>query len=281
MTFAFSEAFADARHALGRIASLRWKKSVNRLIRMAPRPLIHPEARLIVIFSPKSACSNVVIWFLHQLGKAEEAREHNDWPHLYRRNVYCKSSLYREACDLPLNDFRVVRIVRDPLDRAASSFRHALRTGLGKQLFGSALGRPNAVKEGVSFREYLDALDRIDLTTCNTHFRIQRHPVEDKLPVTHLINVTSQDLYARLNEVEADLGLPVTDFAKLEWLQSLSSQRGRFNGKIETDDAYDLPLTADHGRVGPWPHYRALLTPVARERLARLYAADIAAYGAC
>jgi hypothetical protein len=117
-----------------------------------------------------------------------------------------------------------------------------------------------------------------DPRTCDAHFGLQRHPIEDVLPVTHLINASSQDLYTRLNEVEADLGLPTTDFASLQWIKDLGDRRDRFGGKLDVADAYTMRLTRRQARRGPWPTRNALLTPEARERIARLYAADIVSF---
>jgi len=268
---ALTSAWDAARRALGP------GQAVNRLMQANPVPLIHPDARMIVIFSPKSACTSVVLWFLHQLGVSDKAFRYGG-VHGYRSQVYLRSSLYRDALKQDLSDFRVVRVVRDPFDRAASSFRHVQRTGMADAYFSALLGRDD-IAAGVSFREFLDLLEHMDLTTCNPHYRIQRHPVEDKLKVTHLINISTEDLFARLNEVEAALGLPVTDFATLSWLHRKDMKRSQFNAKMEVTDAYDMRLTRVQARWSPWPPYSALLTPPARERIARLYAADIAAYG--
>lgn len=256
-----------------------WNGEINHLMRAAPRPLIHPDAKMIVLFSAKSACSTVVIWFFHQLGLARKAQDYDPWPHRFRSDVYYSTDLYRNACKLDLTDFKVVRVVRNSFDRAASSFRHAQRAGLTDADFARLLGRPDAAEAGVSFCEFLDLLERIDLRTCDIHYSLQRHPIEDKLPVTHLIDVSTEDLFTRLNEVEADLGLPHTDFSQLDWIHSLDRHRLRNDAIMQTDDAYNLRLTREYARRGPWPSSSALLTPEARERIAHLYAEDVKAYG--
>jgi hypothetical protein len=250
--------------------------AVSRALRIAPRPLLHPDARMLVIFSPKSACTNVVIWFLHQLGHAKAAFDFDPWPHQYRAEVYFKSKLYQRACALDVAQFAVVRVVRDPFSRAASSFRHALQRGLVDPDFSMLPEPARAADQGLSFAEFLDCLDRLDLTTCNPHYRIQRHPIEDLLPVRYLINVSTEDLFTRLNEVETDLGLPLTDFVEVPWFHR--DRRSSVNGTLDTADAYTLPLTQSAARKGPWPRYEALLSPSARERIARLYAVDLASY---
>ena len=269
-----------AREAAASAVRFAVRRRTNHLIRSPLGPLIHPEARMIVIFSPKSACTSVVIWFLHHLGHAERARQYSEWPHHYRAQVYYQSSLFRDACNLDLTNFRVVRVVRDPFDRAASSFRHAQRSGVADDAFAKLLGLSDAAHKGVSFCDFLDLLDRLDLTNCDEHLRLQHHPVEGRLQLTHLINISIEDLFERLNMVEADLGLPITDFTALDWLTDLDRRRRRFNGAIDVADAYTMPLTRRQAQRGPWPNYHALLTQAARERISRLYAADISAYGA-
>jgi len=252
----------------------------NRLLQVPPHPLIYPQAKLLVVFSPKSACSSVVIWFFHQLGIAEEAREHSSWPHKYRLEKYMKSKLYRDALSLDLREFKIVRVVRDPFERAVSSFRQTQTHGYLDADFSRLLGISGVAERGVSFCEFLDLLEHLDLATCNRHIGYQRHPIEDHLPVSHLINVSAEDLFSGLNQVEADYGLPKTDFDRLDWLLQLDRHRGvRKPRIIDTPDAYELPLTRQQARSGPWPRYSALLTPLARQRISRLFAVDFAAYG--
>jgi hypothetical protein len=277
MISSLSTAIGDSMQAVSYLR--RWTKPINRAVRRSPQPLIHPEVRLIVVFSPKAACTSVVAWFLHHLGQAEQARNYHESPHQYRIHVYNRSELYYRALNLDLSHFRVVRVVRDPIDRAASSFRHVQRTGIADHLFSAQLGLSEVASKGVSFRQFLDLLEQVNLATCNEHVRIQRHPVEDQLPVTHLINISTQDLFTRLNEVERDLKLPVTDFERFGWIRDIAERRGSWNGRIDVSDAYEMPLTRARARTGPWPDASALLTPPAQERLARLYAVDIAAYG--
>lgn len=276
----FSTAISGAWQAVtSAMPASRQRKELSRLVRINPPPLIHPEARLIVVFSAKSACTSVIVWFMHQVGHAEAAQAYSNWPHRYRIDVYHPSSFHQDACRLDLTGFRVLRVVRDPFERAASSFRHVLRHGNADEAFATFLGRSDIAEAGASFCEFLDVLDQMDLTTCNAHFRIQRHPIEHRLPVTHLINVSREDLYERLNQVEAELGLPITDFEQLDWLQRLDERRDRLVPKLDIPDAYAQRFSRQQANAGPWPPHRAFLTPAARERVARLYAADIAAYG--
>lgn len=252
---------------------------LGRLLWTDPRPLIHTRKRMIVVFSPKSACTSAVIWFFHQLGHGKAARDYASWPHRYRTEVYYKSRLYRLAYERDLSKFSLVRIIRDPFERAVSSFRHVQKGGLADKAMARILGRRDMATAGLSFSEFLDFLERCDLTTCDPHFRIQRHPIEDQLPTRHLINVSSENLFSRLKQVEADFELPITDFDKLEWLRKLNPGHSHVEATSLPADVYTHRFTRDDARSGSWPSYAAFLTPAARERIARLYVTDIEAYG--
>src|SRR5689334_25375638 len=93
---------------------------LGRLLWTDPRPLIHTPQRMIVVFSPKSACTSVLIWFYHQIGHTKAARDYASWPHNYRTDVYYRSRFYRRAFERDLSKFSLLRIVRDPFERAVS-----------------------------------------------------------------------------------------------------------------------------------------------------------------
>jgi hypothetical protein len=234
---------------------------------------------MIVILSQKSACASVSAWFFHQLGHGKAARDYHWFANAYRTEVYYKSDLYRRAFRMDLANFTVVRVVRDSFERAASSFRHAVAYGYVDQAIGEACGRDDVVERGYSFLEFLEFLEGSDLWHGNSHLRFQRHPVEDLLPVRHLINVSTQDLFVRLNEVEADLGLPITDLETFTWAGAMEERRAIFRAFEGESDPAAVRLTREQARRGPWPRAEALLTPRAREQIARIYAVDIESYG--
>jgi hypothetical protein len=248
----------------------------SKLLQVLPRPLIDPNARIVVLFSPKSACTSVAIWFFHQLVGEAPVRALNDWPHIYRNEVYYQSDTYREVCASDLAGFKVIRVVRDPFERAASAYRHALRTLLAEREMVKVVG-PDILHEGFSFDTYLTFLEQIDLGTCNPHFRPQRHPLEEALPIDYLINISRENLFGRLGDIERELGLKPTGPSIHEWVRDVEGRR--YTPTPENFANGDsVVLTKKHARTGPWPRSQDLLTPRARERLAKLYAVDIRAY---
>lgn len=253
---------------------------MGRLILQQPHPLIDPRSRMIVLYSAKSACTNVLIWFLQHLGHADAARDYHGWPHQYRDQVYYQSLLYRQAAAArDLKTFTVVKVVRDPFKRAASSFRHVVRHSVLRDGIARKLRDTQIEKHGLSFASFLDFLEATDLTQCNPHYSLQHHAIEAKLPVKHLINVSKEDLFGRLNDVERDLGLTVTDLTQSPWIKKLEERHHQADADLgDAETVYRLRLTREQALRGPWPSYDTLLTPTARERIARLYATDIEAY---
>lgn len=240
-------------------------------------PLIHPRHRFVVLFSAKSACSSVVIWYLHTMGLLEAARSYSDWPHDFRTDrLYQRQEDADARTTLRPSQVKLLRVVRDPLERAASSFRHALGTGYAREAIQRALGVDTEL-EGLSFERFIDFLEHEDLRSCDPHHRVQCHPVERLRQPDMVINVSRSDLFAGLNAFERLVGMPETDFAALRWLHELQAKREVAAGE-PPGDAYRLVLTRQQALRGPWP--RGLLAAPARARLEKLYAEDLHLYAA-
>lgn len=252
-------------------AAKAWRKA----LRTVERPLIHPERKFVVLFSAKSACSTVVIWFLHTLGLAAQAREFSEWPHHYRINKYYAREDYLQAReDLGPDDVTVLRVVRDPVDRAGSSFRHALGLSYARDTIREKLGIDTDV-DGLSFERFIDFLEMEDLDRCDPHHKRQRHLIEDLKRPDFVINASRKDLFTELNHFERMMGMPETDFKALAWVHELQATRVP-HSVAHGGDSYRAVLTREHAQKGPWP--KDLITPEARARLERLYAQDIASY---
>jgi hypothetical protein len=247
-------------------------------LRRNSHPLISIDRRLIVLFSAKSACSSTLIWFYKQTGLLEAARARSNWPHVYRQQVMNRGTLAHDCAVLGLDGFRILRVVRDPLSRSISSFRHALATGYADADLRTKLGLDTDARIALSFERWVDYLELNDLRSCNPHHRLQRKALEDLRSPDVVINVTHQDLYTELNRLEREWNWPVTDFPNLHWLQELHAKRD-LRQRIAAKDASRRPLTRRNARSGPWPQDRALLRPDLVSRLRRLYRVDFEAYG--
>ncbi len=238
-------------------------------------PLIHPEKKIMLIFSPKSACSSAVIWFFHHMGLAQEAEQYDHWPHKYRIDrFYSRPEVKAAARAIPLRDFRIVRVIRDPVDRAVSSYRHALGTGYARETIRTALGI-DTVTDGLSFSQFIDFLETEDLTRCNPHHRVQENPLESLVDPHRTINISKEDLFEGLRDFEIQCGLPPTDFERLTWLHEVQKRRSPVWVKT-TEEGEAKVFSMEEARNGPWP--RLAMSDRARERLEKLYQSDIVKY---
>ncbi len=239
------------------------------------KPMIDFTRQFMMIFSPKAACSTAVIWFFHQMGLTSEARAHSDWPHHYRIERFYRRPDYLAAWQLPVEQLRILRIVRDPFDRAVSSFRHALVTGYADDAIQRALGI-DVASRGLSFSQFIDFLEYEDIATCDPHHRQQVHPVEVIRPPDILIDVSRQALFSELNSAERQLAMPITDFRCLNWIHELQQSRAAPRAGL-LGNTYRQVLSRAQAQRGPWPSH--LLNRRARERLSKIYAKDISLYG--
>lgn len=247
-------------------------------LRLGPQPLVHERRKIILIWSPKSACSTALIWFYKQTGLLEAAQTYHANPHNYRQDVLSRAGDYQRALNGPVADYDVIRVIRDPHDRAVSSYRHALRFGYEDRAMAHLTGRTISRREGFSFAEFLEHLSNINIKRCNPHHRLQRHPVEDVLVPRWVINVSRQDLLKELNTVERTLGWDVTNFEAVDWITAVESRRKAGRGAIEGDASETKLSRIEAAPGGAWPERKALLTPERRAEIQRIYAEDFRAY---
>lgn len=160
-----------AHHVLYAIET--WRRQNRLRVRLDARPpLFHPDFPFILFWSEKAGCTAVVKWFLAQVGELDEALAVDPWVHSFRVRRYSRRGSYMRTLEDALlsGDYTPVKIVRDPLRRAASSF-----LVLAEQ--GAVVPQPHWVQQywedirfwlqqndrdphaGVSFLEHLTLID--------------------------------------------------------------------------------------------------------------------------
>ena len=225
-------------------------------------PLVIRRAGLVVAWSPKAACSHTVLWAFQQEGLLEAANAHDPWPHVYRTEVYNRSparrALQRDLARRKAAGLTLLRVTRHPANRLVSIFRHACRFPILREPARRTLGF-DTVERGLSLADLDAVLGSLRLappTGANPHVRTQWSPLWD-LGFDRVItlNLDEIPLDASLNAVEADLGLPRTDFAAIAAFQRLrrihTTKPRRFTGPhpIETcrfrrEDTQPFPKAA-------------------------------------
>ncbi|MGC2856497.1 sulfotransferase family 2 domain-containing protein [Novispirillum sp. DQ9] len=254
-------------------------------LRSEPQPFINPDEGLLSLWSPKSACTTVLVWHLARLGMLKAAFAYHHFPHRYRIDVLEKGRLNRRATErFDAAAYTVVRFVRDPFRRAVSMYRHALRyhllPGTGPWPLAQVRRRADA-RRGYSFVRFLETLAAVDPARCDIHLRPQRHPLEELLPPAFVINADRDSLTGQINRLETAVGLVPTDFEQIDWLNTDARRRHARTAaaaEVVRGSAAETVFTAaDTG--GVWPTAREFRSDRAEALVRAVFAADVAAYG--
>jgi hypothetical protein len=104
------------------------KRRLENAFQKRTKPLISDQLGMVVFLSPKVGFTYGCKWFFDHLGILEEALCYSEWIHDYRMEVFNKSVTYQQSLkayiDHPAH-FTTIKLVRDPYDRAVSSYIHA------------------------------------------------------------------------------------------------------------------------------------------------------------
>ena len=231
-------------------------------------------ADIVVMWSPKAACTTAITWAFQHNGLLEEALGFSHWIHRYRLRHYQKTERYLGRLrHLRQHSRYVVKIVRNPFERAVSSFVHAYRHDYEDFALREMLGRPIDRHQRFSFREFVDLLERSNLNRCNPHHRLQSTPLERHILFglkPHRTIKIEDGLERALSEIEHTFNLPATDFTNPV-----------FRSGHHTSRAASSELAADRRDLwGPvLPPAAAFYDDALIARVARLYAEDFQRYG--
>jgi hypothetical protein len=244
-------------------------------LRASPPPLVDRERRLVVLWSPKSACTAAYVWFASVCGFLDQVRQYES-PHHHRMQVFRTSRRYLDSIVADTSDFHVVRIIRDPYARAVSIFREAFVGNYADR--DAALVNLN-FDAGVSFHMFLLMLERLDMENVDTHYRPQLHPFERARKPDTIINISKADLFSELNAFEERSDWPVTDFAAMEWFHAYERARRAPPPAIYGRDMFKTPIARGNPPAQtPFPDFACLLAPEAKARIKSIYRDDFDAY---
>lgn len=244
-------------------------------------PLYHPNFPAVLFWSPKAACTPLLIWFLYHIGKLEAARAFSSWPHDYENAVLKARRGYRAeaAHAVAGRDRLVIKLVRNPFRRAVSSFL-LLTEGIARKPDHFAYDAWRSMRErfyhdpqserGVSFRQFLYWLEQQSATgeALNYHFAPQ-YALNEELFVAR--NLHAEALVDELRRLERELDLspaPPEIFAK-------TSHAKRYGAA--SMPAVDMELR--EGDTGNFPDWRAFYDIDTAYMVHRFYRADFLAYG--
>ena len=175
----------------------------------------------MLLFSPKAGCTSLVKWFFFHTGKLDEALEYNPWIHRYRTEVFLTQPGYamRSLQLLEGGERPVVKLVRNPFDRAVSSLLHVIATAdrSHRQIWQRPLvegarrqaGKPMATPVRLSFRDFMQHVAKIGPADehLNPHVAQQYRPGEEGL---HPRIIKIEQFEADIRRLEAEYGLPAS-----------------------------------------------------------------------
>ena len=248
-------------------------------------PLFIRKADTVVSWSPKSGCSHVVLWaFVHE-GFLQQAGGDRELPHRFRIHVYQKRAAFKTQMARLRREGgagqTLLKVTRDPKRRLVSIFRHACRFPFLRPLVQERLGFDPAV-EGLSLTDLdavLGGLPLIPPTTADPHVRGQYSPLWD-LGFDRVITLNMDEipLNASLAAVERSLGLPPTNFARIDAFRKLreihyARPRGfALDGPVETHRFKPHETKA-------FPKHQLLASPLLESMARRHYHLDYGGVG--
>lgn len=272
-------ALADLKIAPLSVAPTKWRMRDGTNLGLLPSsPLIDHQNKLLIYWSPKSACTSVYVWFSAFAGFVDEvSRSH---PHRHRILIFNKSAFYAKGLETDPDELFAVKVLRDPYARAVSIYRHALGTGFADDDIRSAYGGKLTRKEGFSFQKFLDLVVKVGFTESNPHYRPQTMRRDLIRKADYIINISKQDLFSELNAAVASRGMPPVDLGKINWLHSLEAKRKARTQTVEGENLDFQPFDRFAARGDkPFPTYEQLLTAGAKERIREIYGIDFETYG--
>jgi len=247
-----------------------------------PTPLHHHAMPVAFLWTPKAGCTSLVKWFFFQIGELDAALSYNPFVHRYRKDVFMKRDGYlREGLDLIVaGEVPVIKLVRDPYDRAVSSFAQLL-----KLQSNSESEWPRKVRAGIldkigetappgclSFRQFLHGVAAIGASSAilSRHVAQQFREGEEQMR-DRLIRLENFD--AEITGLEREFGLKSSPLADLtdsrHHRRKIMSSAGSLACRMVS--SADFPEMAT-------PSYDAFYSDETRRLVAAVYAADFSAY---
>lgn len=251
------------------------------------RPFPFFKADVVLSYSAKSACTTVVMWYLAVEGHMDSASRLSVGPWRYpnARLLWSRRFVRRIPIDRDLSSWTLLRVMRNPLRRLVSSFRHAVRTGYADESLSARFGREIRAAEGLAVEEFLDLLEQEDLDRCNVHHRLQRNEIDDMgFGESIVLDVESTDLEEALLRFSRRFGLPEVRFDALPRYREFAavhhapSDDGSKVSELDDEALIRHRFTQAEARRH-WPGGRLESLPAVQEAARRLYAPDWAWLG--
>jgi hypothetical protein len=235
--------------------------------------VIDEKHRLVMLFTPKAGCTRAVIMMFKHMGLLDEARAYSPWIHDYRSR--CKFVIVPER-HLYSGDYFVFKVIRNPYDRAVSSFINAVEYSRSKYTNSNS---SCPLLKTPTFVQFLELLDRTNFFTKeyvdphqNHHCRPQYVPGEEEYVRKY---VRIENGQADVDDINREYGTAL-DIENVD-LELLPHHQKR-TSTIPLSDLSNVPFD-QLPRPLPASYCAFYADPRARALVERMFADDISRYG--
>ncbi len=248
-------------------------------------PLWRKDFPLVVSFSPKAGCTTVLKWFLQQNNLLEDAYAYSNWVHDYREQILYKNDMYKEEClKIFTNNpdaYYIIKVIRNPIDRAVSSYIHYLRWGGITKDWAAVREIDNwkrlnglNTQKGLSFNQFLTFIvfaNRSDIYL-DPHFSFQFDAIQDEKVD---IFIPLEKLQNQLSTLEKRFFLKSIDISLIS--ESIHNNKPSSTSKWPEGASF---FPADHNFQEVWgvPAKECFLDKETISLIKRAYWRDIQAY---
>jgi hypothetical protein len=245
---------------------------------------LHAEGfPLVLLYSARAGSSALIKWFFFQTGHIAKAEDIEPGVHRFHRSFQAGQRFYGwRAFGLLLSHKKpVFKLVRNPYDRAVSSFLSTVLHTRGNQANAWGLrivaaarrhaGKPSSGEPALSFRDFLRFLQWNGTANGAVNGHVARqHLAGEERYVDRLIRI--ERFEEDIRGIEAEYGLRPSP---LDWIGELHNEWPDNSAEEAPSDA----LTASDIRRGRFPAYRFFYDEETRGLVRECFAADFAAYG--
>ena len=183
------------------------------------KPILHKKLPFGILWTAKSGCTFLWAWFFFQLNRTQYKRI----PIHQIRRCHYDTKAFQNAV---ATDKKWYKVVRNPFDRATSSYIHACRHKYDDAGISKFLGEPpeNIDKKGFTFRQYITYLR--DCKDTNIHGHPQNSPLDLILQPT-IIDLRQMNDFLR--KLEQQYNLKPANFDELHKITKSTTIRVNFN----------------------------------------------------
>lgn len=119
--------------------------------------LVDNARKILMEFSPKAACTSAIVMFTSHMG-FRYGIEYTGWPHSFRDNYFSEKCGRATACMYESKDWFRFKVVRNPFDRAVSSYIHIMRYPVLRDRV-----IPRKDRATLSFSKFINLLEKVPL----------------------------------------------------------------------------------------------------------------------